>query len=682
MTSPAVTESTESAAENSGGRLDALRHWLVDTHVRTVALRATLAIGSLFAIVLLAAVAERIIYSGQVLPGVQIEGVDVEGLSTDDALDRTAKLAQRLESEAIAARADSTDLSVNPSALRLDVDHEASVRNARLAGRSGNPFEAVGGFILRRFRTEEVALAISFDVGAVNGVIDGWQGRIADGAREGDLQFDGTDVVVVEPRPGRGFDRDAAHADLVSVLGGTTRPRIDLDVRPVAPEVDRREVEALAERARGILRKQYVVRGPRGSAIPPPPDVAPQTPAEITIRAEQVAATLDALVVKGKLRLRLDHELLDEQLASAEDVFATPPTSARFSVLPDQSVGIVASKDGSALDLELVGRKILAAQPAIDAPLQVVTPERYTEWARSLGIKELVSTFTTHHACCAVRITNIHKAADYMNGTIVEPGEEFSLNDTVGPRTAERGFVSAPVFYGEFTEDFGGGVSQLATTTFNAAFWGGFEIIEYKPHSIYFDRYPMGREATVNYPRVDLRWRNNSDRGVLVQTSYTGEAITVTLFGDNEGRVVSEENEDGSCRVPESTDRITEARCVTILETTPIEDKEIPCNQATDKTDPDGECDSLAPGQREQVEDGYEGYVVVFWRIIEYPDRDPVREQFRWTYRMYPDTYVVGVGATPPPTTSPPPPTPTTQPTTTTAPPTTTTAPPTTTTVP
>ena len=105
---------------------------------------------------------------------------------------------------------------------------------------------------------------------------------------------------------------------------------------------------------------------------------------------------------------------------------------------------------------------------------------------------------------------NIHRGADLLNNTIVEPGATFSLNDTLGPRTAERGFVVAPVFYGEFTEDVGGGVSQLATTVFNAVFFGGYEDVYHKPHTIYISRYPMGREATVNYPSVDLKFRNNT----------------------------------------------------------------------------------------------------------------------------------------------------------------------------
>ncbi len=629
-----------------------------------------LIVGSLFAVLLLAAVVERIVYSGQVLPGIDAVGVEIEGLGRDDALERVDTLADRLEQDPIVADANGAELTLDPALVRLRVDRDATIDAARKAGRSGNPFEAVGGFVLRRFRHETVDLHIAFDDESVEGVIDGWQSLVENGVREGDLVFDGTDVVVVAPRRGSGIVRADAITQLRRTLSSTERSRIDLRVDQIQPSVELSDVEALAARARRLLASGYRIRGPRGSATPPPADQPLESTVEVTISPGEVAATLDARVAGSKIALHLDHQGLAERLDTEDDVFISLPTPASFSVLPDGTVGINASKNGKELDHRAVARRILRNEHLIDAPFRVVRPDRDTNWAKALGIKEVVSTYTTHHACCAERVTNIHTAANYMTGTIVEPGDEFSLNDAVGPRTPERGFVSAPVFYGEFTEDFGGGVSQLATTTFNAAFWGGFEIVEHKPHSIYFDRYPLGREATVNYPKLDLRWRNNSEHGVLVQATYDDTSITITLFGDAAGRVVREQNEDGSCSVANSGDRLTEQRCVAVLETIPIEDKLIPCTEATEKTDPDGDCPELAPGQREHTEDGHEGYVVEFWRVIERPGREPEREHFTWTYRMYPETYLVGV-STEPPTTAPPPTTTpgSTEPTTTTAPP-------------
>src|SRR5262249_60075903 len=125
------------------------------------------------------------------------------------------------------------------------------------------------------------------------------------------------------------------------------------------------------------------------------------------------------------------------------------------------------------------------------------------------------------------------------NNHVVAPGAVFSLNDALGPRTPERGFVRAPVFYGEFTEDYGGGVSQLATTVFNAVFFGGYVDVAHQPHSIYISRYPMGRESTINWGTIDVKFRDDSHAGVLIRASYTSSSITVSFYGDKEGKVVT-----------------------------------------------------------------------------------------------------------------------------------------------
>ena len=112
-----------------------------------------------------------------------------------------------------------------------------------------------------------------------------------------------------------------------------------------------------------------------------------------------------------------------------------------------------------------------------------------------------MSSFTTHHPAGQPRVKNIHRIADLLQNTVILPGERFSLNEKVGPRTKAGGFVKAPVIYeGEFTEDIGGGVSQFATTFFNAAFFGGYELVTHKAHTYYISRYPQGREATVPSP--------------------------------------------------------------------------------------------------------------------------------------------------------------------------------------
>jgi vancomycin resistance protein YoaR len=161
-----------------------------------------------------------------------------------------------------------------------------------------------------------------------------------------------------------------------------------------------------------------------------------------------------------------------------------------------------------------------------------VAPSRDEEAARKLGIIEPIGTFTTNHAAGEPRVQNIHRIADIIQGAVIAPGATFSVNDYVGRRTTANGFVSAPVIdenY-KFTEDVGGGISQFATTIFNAAFFSGLDIPSYFMHGIYISRYPYGRESTISFPSPDVRIRNNTPYGVLIWPTYTGTSITVTMY--------------------------------------------------------------------------------------------------------------------------------------------------------
>ncbi len=180
---------------------------------------------------------------------------------------------------------------------------------------------------------------------------------------------------------------------------------------------------------------------------------------------------------------------------------------------------------------------VAGAQHAASVP---ATAQPAISDAAMKGVDAILGTFTTKYACCQPRVTNIRTMARRVDGTVIAPGETFSLNTIVGRRTKEKGYVPAPyIFDGELSEDVGGGVSQFATTTFNAAFFAGVRLDAHQAHSFYISRYPPGREATVNYPGIDLRWTNDTGSPVVVRTRTDDTSLTVALFGHGDGRRVS-----------------------------------------------------------------------------------------------------------------------------------------------
>jgi vancomycin resistance protein YoaR len=180
-----------------------------------------------------------------------------------------------------------------------------------------------------------------------------------------------------------------------------------------------------------------------------------------------------------------------------------------------------------------------------------VQPALSTEAAEHSGIVGLMGTYTTRHACCQPRVQNIHHIADLLDGTFVRPGETFSVNQLIGPRTIKNGFRPAPsIEDGDMVDTVGGGVSQFATTLFNALFYGGYDILERQPHSYWFTRYPMGYDATLSYPHPDIIFKNDTDAAALIKTQYTDTTITVKIYGDNGGRRVRAEVSERQSIVP------------------------------------------------------------------------------------------------------------------------------------
>ncbi len=297
-------------------------------------------------------------------------------------------------------------------------------------------------------------------------------------------------------------------------------------------------------------------------------------PIEVTANGSSYTISTAALrdwvrpsIVNRQVRLTLDP---DETLAGLRKIFGgevvRPARNAQLLVGTSGEVVTLASESGlrccatsayQRLEAVFTG----AANPPVTLDLDVIEPTLTTEEVSTLGVNEQISTFTTRHRAGEDRVHNIHRIADLLRGTVIKPGTTFSVNDTIGPRTPAKGFIEAHVIEdGVFKDSFGGGISQFATTLFNASFFAGLDIPAYKAHSIYISRYPFGREATLSFPRPDLKIRNTTPYGVLIWPTYTDSSLTVTLYSTKfaTGEVADQKKtERGLCTDVETTRRIT-----------------------------------------------------------------------------------------------------------------------------
>jgi vancomycin resistance protein YoaR len=234
----------------------------------------------------------------------------------------------------------------------------------------------------------------------------------------------------------------------------------------------------------------------------------------------------------GTLGVSLDHDVLRRQLGSAFRKIERPARDASFRIV-GTAARVTPSRPGKELDVDRIARSLVnnLESTVHRARFRALAPTLTTEQAGALGIDEQVSEFTTYYPCCAPRVTNIQRAAQLLDGTILGRGETFSLNQALGRRTEENGFVTAPqIFDGRLEDAVGGGISQVATTMYNAAFFAGLRLDAHQAHQFYISRYPRGREATVSWGGPELIFTNDWDAGLLIKVSAWSTGISVRFF--------------------------------------------------------------------------------------------------------------------------------------------------------
>ncbi|MGI9538933.1 MAG: VanW family protein [Miltoncostaeaceae bacterium] len=458
---------------------------------------------------------------GVIPEGVSIGPVDVGGLDVDEAeravRARTDELRPGGDVLLVASGAPAFGLRVPTDRLGLTPRIRRAVEEAAEQRPSlGERLRAEVGAPRRRtvqvdYRLDEVELTRT--VRRVAGRID--RKPVDARAALRDVRF-----AVVPSREGIRVQRAELRARLRHLP-----ERIDVATVAVPPRVTDDRAQVAVDRANLITRAPVNVTAARRRARVDRPTL--REAVRFERRGRALAVSLDESVVGRAIRPALGP--LDVK-----------PTSARF-VVRGKRVRVAPSTDGRGVDVATTTRRI-AARPAaatVRARVAPVKPALTTDQAHRLRVRELVSEFTTNYACCPPRVTNIKLGAQAIDGTLIPPGGTFSLNEVMGERTLERGFVAAPqINAGRLEDAVGGGVSQIATTVFNAAWFAGVELVTHTPHQFYISRYPVGREATVSFGGPELIWRNDWPAAVLVKAVADDSGITVRLYSSKLGRRV------------------------------------------------------------------------------------------------------------------------------------------------
>ena len=466
----------------------------------------------------------------RIASGVRIDGVDVGGLTAGEAQRKLEGRAAALANLPVTFTAAGHEWRIKPVGLGVDVDWRGAVK---LALEQGDGVGPLRGF--RRFGVRVFGANVSPPTRVFQGALQFELTRIARTVdrphRDAALVLKGLQPFVVGASTGRVLDRAAAGDTIVGALASFGRGRVALPVRTDNPTVRAADLAPAATLVRTALARP--VRMKLGVA-------------SWWLPRRQLAALL-ALPSGGARTLTIGGPGARAYFAKLGRGIDKPPRDASFRPLASGRVVVVPARPGRVVASAQTGRNILAAAvaPQQRTARVVVTyaqPKVSTAQARAMGITTRVGSYETIYGGDPNRIHNVQLVARLIDGKLVAPGATFSFNGATGARTADKGFREAPVIInGEVTSGLGGGVCQVSTTVFNAAYEAGLKITERTNHALYISHYPQGRDATVNYPDVDLKFVNDTPHWLLLRTYVGSYSLTVDLYGSPiNRRVVTE----------------------------------------------------------------------------------------------------------------------------------------------
>ncbi|MGZ4292048.1 MAG: VanW family protein [Gaiellaceae bacterium] len=446
--------------------------------------------------------------------GTRIAGIDVGGLSASSAKRLLEARAARLDRVPITFTAGTKRFRLTAHALGIAADWDAAVDSAL---KQGGGFGLVRGYrrLSLEFFPQDIApqtraydAALDYELGLIQAAVDTPH-------REARLVRRGLHITIAAGVTGRKLERALARQEIVQALASFSRERVSLPVNLDAPRVTVASLTAAQRRASLVV----------------------SAPVRVTVGAKALRIPRWRLATILDLKTaRFTGPAADAYFARLAKQVDQPAKDAGFAVSGNH-VRVVAAKPGFALDVPRAAAVLLAAATrptsrVASLPLATSQPERSTQEAQLMGITGVVGSYETFYGGDPNRIHNVQLVAHLVDDKLIAPGSTFSFNGTTGERSAEKGFLEAPVIVnGELQTGLGGGVCQVSTTVFNAAFEAGLPITARTNHALYISHYPLGRDATVNYPDIDLKFVNDTGHWLLLRTWVGSSSLTAALYG-------------------------------------------------------------------------------------------------------------------------------------------------------
>ncbi|MEX2588530.1 MAG: VanW family protein [Actinomycetota bacterium] len=472
--------------------------------------------------------------AGKVVGGTVLGGVPVEGLQAQELSRRLGPAAQAVQRRPLTLSVDDRQWTRTPESIGITVDLRASVGRALQVGRTSSFSWVFESFFDRR---KELDWVPHIDQDRLDAAVAELAALADRDASNGDFRVVGSSVEVQPPTEGVSLIPDEIKRALVeAVVSPHPGDVVELPAQVTSPDITPEQQARVQHQAEEVLSGPIEFLHEGRSFTVPAEKVAPSLRVEVTERSGGES---------GSIALAADPETLNAAIVDEAPFVRTAPKDATFTVSGSNAY-LQPDVDGSSIDAgppaaELV-KLTSSNRPAIELPTVVEPADLTTEEASALQIKQRIASFTTaFDARNAPRVGNIDRMASAIDGTILLPGETFSLNGTTGDRSVVNGYQEAGVLVdGEVVPGIGGGVCQVATTLFNAVYSAGLDVVDRSNHSLFISSYPTGKDAMINYGYQDLRFNNDTSFGMLLKASVSAKDLTVSIYSSPLGRRVEE----------------------------------------------------------------------------------------------------------------------------------------------
>ena len=502
-----------------------------------------------FGILIAWTLAYQLLYAGRIFPGVSVAGVDVSGMTPPDA---AVKLNESLSypiSGKILFRDGEKAWAASPAELGMVFDPSSSAVTAYEVGRSGGLFGALTGQIRARGSGVSVPPVIIFDQRVAYQFLRNISLQVDQPLQEAGLSLEGTNVVASPGQVGRELKIDATLVYLGAQLQTFSDGEVPLVVQEISPQI--LDVSAQADTARRILSQPLTL------VVPETVEGAPEP---FVFDVQVLANLLGVQRTQDGVQVVLNTAGLTDMLGPVKDRTDRPAANAKFifndetrqlEVIEPSQTGLVVDVDATVL---AINESLLRGEHTVSLVVKVDEPQVPASVSGAeLGITELIMSETSYfYGSSPERIQNIQAASRSFHGLLVAPGETFSMGEHMADVSLENGFAEALIIYGGRTiKGVGGGVCQVSTTLFRTVFNAGFPVVERYPHAYRVSYYEQtasgsidprlaGLDATVYFPLVDFKFKNDSPYWILMETYVNVNARTLTwkFYSTSDGRSV------------------------------------------------------------------------------------------------------------------------------------------------